>query len=1152
MESRERDSSSAIPAFSSTTSPTTLAETMSAELDALPRSYFDPGFDAVGYELSLLLPSSSPEEEDEEAENMNKRNENLVPSFDVLEALAAKRTLALEAASDRLRAALKRGSSAAALEGIEGVVSVAGELGSAARAASRARGLLLPASKAAALARAMALERARAARLRETAELVTKLAEASRLVRAAQAHAEDWGAGAGAAFESARRAREALRPSLLLSPLSSSSSSSSSVVVVVVARSLAAAADRALADASARLEGTVAALTTSGGGGGGSGGSDSSSSAFEAAARAVVAGFAARGGAGGEEEGSSLSSSLLSAFTSAPSIAALKVLRGAALTGASSRGGAAASAASVAKTLPLAAAAVPREGASRALSSVLMVFFDVLASQHALTKFLGKWGKGEGKEGEEHGTASASLAAAAAAAAEAVSSKAARMGTWASVSRCVCEILVALSKGGGNLEPGVLLSWCGALEKAGRAFVESGDGASEEEEKEEEASSSFSALRLAAERAAASALASQASFRSTALQSMLDAESWSLLSVEERDVPEVRRFHQSSEEEEEEEKRPLVGFDRVLSEGNPWRPSSSASPSSSSSLQQKKQQQKQLQRGDEEEEEEKTRSDGRRRRLSFTASTFKVLQWSSEFFAAAATASPSSSDLLSAAAREASLRLFETVLVHFVASFGPCSLAAAVAAAPQFSPLSSSPPPITSVASFCAPVPPRLRSALARALFISQPELAAAHGVVRKGGGGGGVSGGGEYGSGKKTIAVAVGPPRPSTAALANHLVPGTQTQSSAVATQPTPRSNAGNLFALRERLAASAALRELARRLRPSLLPEERGNGGGASSSSSAASSSLAAAEDAAALAVSVAACLNLPLIPLRDAVAATAYARMGEPPAEAARWVGTAAAAARALSERLADAAESSSFSSSAAADLSRVWREALRCLFRCVVDGLAAAGDVENSSASSFSSSSSSAGAGAERGNGGAAAAAPPPGSLSPLAFSPMGRSAMSGDSAALRPLLVASGAAIERALLLSSQRRGGAGGGGGNFGGGDDAGALAAAATAAAAEACDACFSRTVDGFIRAYYLPFAGSELRGWARGALFGLPAAAAAAGSGGEEAEEEEEEDEEEFSSSSSYSLAQVAALLRCVAAAQGFPQAAVEAEMREIIAGR
>jgi hypothetical protein len=397
-------------------------------------------------------------------------------------------------------------------------------------------------------------------------------------------------------------------------------------------------------------------------------------------------------------------------------------------------------------------------------------------------------------------------------------------------------------------------------------------------------------------------------------------------------------------------------------------------------------------------------------------------------------------------------------------------------------------------------------------------------------------------------------------------------------------------MFALRERLAASSALRELARRLGPSLslLPGEEGERGGAASSSL-----LAAAEDAAALAVSVAACLNLPLLPLRDTVAATLYSKMEEPPAEAARWVGTAAAAARALSERLADAAEggggadgfspSSPSSAASAGALSRVWREALRGLARCVVDGLAAAGDVEGSSGSSSSSSPSSssarAGAGAERGNGGAAAALSPGSSLSAPSFSPMGRSAMSGDAAALRPVLVAAGAAIERALLLRRGRGGGGDGGGGGAGAPATAGptafsasaSAAAPASAAAAEACDACFSRPVDGFVRAYYLPFGGLELRGWARGAL-GLGAAAAAGsgasagGGGGEGAaggdddgdddddDEEEEEEEEELSSSPppSCSIAQVAALLRCVAGAQGFPHAAVEAEMREIITAR
>ena len=125
----------------STSPPTptsTLAEKMSAELDALPRPYFDPSFDAVGHELALLSPPSpSPSQAGEREECAGKRKEEnlVVPSFDALEALAGRRTLALEAASDRLRAALKR-DSVAALEGLEGVVSVAGEVGSAARAAA--------------------------------------------------------------------------------------------------------------------------------------------------------------------------------------------------------------------------------------------------------------------------------------------------------------------------------------------------------------------------------------------------------------------------------------------------------------------------------------------------------------------------------------------------------------------------------------------------------------------------------------------------------------------------------------------------------------------------------------------------------------------------------------------------------------------------------------------------------------------------------------------------------------------------------------------------------------------------------------------------------------------------------------------------------
>jgi hypothetical protein len=75
------------------------------------------------------------------------------------------------------------------------------------------------------------------------------------------------------------------------------------------------------------------------------------------------------------------------------------------------------------------------------------------------------------------------------------------------------------------------------------------------------------------------------------------------------------------------------------------------------------------------------------------------------------------------------------------------------------------------------------------------------------------------------------------------------------------------------------------------------------------------------------------------------------------------------------------------------------------------------------------------------------------------------------------------------------------------------------------------------------LPFGSPELRGWVRGALGLLPAAAAKA------AEEQQEEEEEEEMKAPSCSVAQVAALLRCVAGAQGFPLAAVEAEIREII---
>ena len=782
---------------SSTSASMTLAERLSAEIDALPRPYFDPSFDAVSHELALLSREEGELEWEEAAvgEGATARKKNpIVPSFDALEALAARRTLALEAASDRLRAALKK-DSAAALEGLDGVVSVAGEVGAAARAAREARSLLLPTREASASALEMRRERARAARIEETAMLLRNLAEASALIRAAQAHAEDWGAwgaggaegaGAGAAFESVRRARE-----VLLSSSSPSSSSSSPVAVVAVARSLASAADRAFAEASARLEGAVAALATWG-----CGGSDSySSSAFAEAARTVVVGFAARGAGGGagggENKSSSLSSSLLSAFSGAPFNAALKVLRGAALTGASAKGGAAASAASVARTLS-AAAAVPREGAGRALSAVLMVFFDVLGSHHALAKFLGQWKAEEEEEEEDRGGAAPAASAASAApaasaallaadAARALSSKKARVSTWTAASRCVCEILDSVSSAGGrcggNLEPGALLSWCGTLERAGRAFVAAaasgGDGEGGGGGKEE---ASFSSHRLAAERAAASALSSQASLRAATLQSMLDAESWSLLSVEEGDVPEARfgvsgearakaknakTEEGEGEEEKQGEKEPPLSFDQVLSEGNPWRPSSS--PSSSSAPKQQQQQR----------EEKKSRNRNRRRPCCFTASTFKALQWSSEF-AAAASSSPSSPELLPAAAREASLRLFETVLVHFAAAFGPCSLAAAAAAAASAVPQAFSLPlPVpSSVASFCPPVPPRLRSALARALSISQPELAAAHGVFRKGGGAGvafpGGSRGRENGTGATprtatttTLAVAVGPPRP-------------------------------------------------------------------------------------------------------------------------------------------------------------------------------------------------------------------------------------------------------------------------------------------------------------------------------------------------------------------------------------------------------